>query len=87
MLQRPLSGVLHMSVTVTFRVPRELKERMDRLRGRVNWSEEVRRFLEQRVRELEQVMVIEEVERLIRQLPEVPRGTVTEYVREDRDSH
>ena len=77
---------MHVSVTVTFRVPRELKERMDRLRGRVNWSDEVRRFLEQRVRELEQAIVIEKVERLIRQLPEVPRGTVTGYVREDRDS-
>lgn len=75
-----------MSVTVTFRVPRELKERMDRLRGRVNWSEEVRRFLERRVRELEQVRAIEELESLIKRLPQVPRGTAVGYVREDRDS-
>ncbi len=76
-----------MSVTVTFRVPKELKERMDKLRGYVNWSEEVRLFLEKRVRELEQARAIEELEKLIRNLPEVPRGAVTGYVREDRDSH
>ena len=75
-----------MSVTVSFRVPRELKERMDRLRDRVNWSEEVRRFLERRVRELEQALAIEELENLIKRLPQVPRGTVAGYVREDRDS-
>ena len=61
-----------MSVTVTFRVPKELKERMDKLRGYVNWSEEVRLFLEKRVRELEQARAIEELEKLIRNLPEVP---------------
>ena len=74
------------SVTVTFRIPRELKERMDRLRGRVNWSEEVRRFLEERVRELEQEAAIEELEELIRRLPPLPRGTAAALVREDRDS-
>ena len=75
------------SVTVTFRVPRELKERMDRLRGRVNWSEEVRRFLEKRVRELEQEAALEELEQLIRRLPQAPRGTAAAMVREDRDSN
>jgi predicted DNA-binding protein len=76
-----------LSVTVSFRIPRELKEKMDRLRGYVNWSEEVRRFLERRVRELEQAIAIEELERVIRELPETPRGTAARYVREDRDSH
>ncbi len=76
-----------MSVTVSFRIPRKLKEKMDRFRGYVNWSEEVRRFLEQRVRELEQTMAIEELEKIIRELPETPRGTAAKYVREDRDSH
>ncbi len=74
------------SVTVSFRIPRELKKRMDALRDVVNWSEEVRKFLEQRVREVEQMMAIEELEKLIEKLPEVPRGTTAKYVREDRDS-
>ncbi len=76
-----------MSVTVSFRIPKELKKRMDALRCSVNWSEEVRRFLEQRVRELEQLRAIDELEELIKTLPEVHRGTASKYVREDRDSH
>ena len=76
-----------MSITVSFRIPKELKKRMDALRDRVNWSEEVRRFIEQRVRELEQEIAIKELEELIAKLPQVPRGTVTRYVREDRDSY
>ncbi len=76
-----------MSVTVSFRIPKKLKEKMDALRGIVNWSEEVRRFIEERVREYEQAKAIEELESIIRRLPEVPRGTVTGYVREDRDSY
>ncbi len=75
-----------MSVTVSFRIPRELKERMDRLRGRVNWSEEVRRFLEKRIREYEQLEAINELEELIRSLPRSPRSVAVGYVREDRDS-
>lgn len=75
-----------MSVTVSFRIPRELKKRMEALRSYVNWSEEVRRFLEQRVRELEQLKAIQELEELIEKLPSLPRGVAARYVREDRDS-
>ncbi len=76
-----------MSVTVSFRIPRELKKRMDELRNFVNWSEEVRRFLEQRIRELEQLKAIEELENVIKNIPRMPSGSVTKYVREDRDSN
>jgi hypothetical protein len=60
---------------------------MDRLRGKVNWSEEVRRFLEERVREYEQLEAIRELEEALKTLPQAPRGTALRYVREDRDSH
>ncbi len=75
-----------MSVVISVRIPRKLKEEMDRLSTEVNWSEEIRRFLEARVEELKRVKVLREVRRVIEKLPEVPRGTVTRYVREDRDS-
>lgn len=74
-----------MSTTISFRIPKELKKRMDALRDRVNWSEEIRRFIEQRVRELEQEIAIEELEELITKLPQAPRGTAARYVRGDRN--
>ena len=70
---------------VSVRVPKELKERMDAFRGAVNWSEEIRAFIERRVAELEQEKAIEELERLIEKLPPAPKGVALKYVREDRD--
>ena len=76
-----------MSVTVSFRIPRELKRKMDEYRKFVNWSEEVRRFIERRVREYDQLRAIEELEKIIERIPQTPRGTSAGYVREDRDSN
>ncbi|ABL78734.1 type II toxin-antitoxin system VapB family antitoxin [Thermofilum pendens] len=56
-------------VTVSFRIPGELKRRMDELGGRVDWGEEVRRFLERRVEELEQAKAVEDLEKVIASLP------------------
>jgi len=75
-----------LSVTVSFRVPRDLKRKMDELRGILNWSEELRRFVESRIREFEQVKAIEEFERVVESIPVSPKGTAVRYVREDRDS-
>lgn len=46
---------------------------MEALRGYVNWSEEIRRFVEQRVRELEQLKALQELEEFIESLPLFPR--------------
>ena len=50
-----------MNVVIHVRVSRELKERLERLG--VNISEEVRRLLEARVRQLELERLAEELER------------------------
>ncbi|MEL9940660.1 MAG: CopG family transcriptional regulator [Ignisphaera sp.] len=76
-----------MSVVICVRIPRKLKKQMDMLRGYADWSEEIRKFIERRVEELHRVRVLEEVRKVVEQLPEVSRGTVTRYVREDRDSN
>ena len=49
-----------MSSTFTVRIPRELKEKMKKLP--VEWSEEVRRFIEEKVKRLELMGAIEEIE-------------------------
>ncbi|RLI08192.1 CopG family transcriptional regulator [Candidatus Bathyarchaeota archaeon] len=78
-----------MSEIISIRIPKELKRKMDVLRKKVKWSEEIRRFLEQRVNELWREKVLEEIDRVIDglNLPELPAGTVARIVREDRDSH
>jgi hypothetical protein len=71
---------------ISVRIPGELKKKMDSLRDVVDCSEEFRRFIEKRVREIEQERVIGELEKLIQKLPLAPKGYAARLVREDRDS-
>ena len=47
------------STTITIRIPRELKEKMKE--NPQEWSEEVRSFIEERVRNLELEKTLEEI--------------------------
>jgi hypothetical protein len=70
------------------KIKRELKEKMEKYKDRVNWAEEVRGFIESRIRELE---AEENYERILSELERarwsVPRGFSARSVREDRDSN
>jgi predicted DNA-binding protein len=70
-----------MSSTYTIRLPEELKERMSK--ADANWGEEIRSFIEERVRCLELVEVIEE----IGERAEARRLTAdsTRLIREDKE--
>jgi len=70
-----------MSSTFTIRIPRELKERMKRLP--VEWSKEIRLFIEERVKHLELIRTIEDVE--LRAERRRLRVDSTRLIREDRE--
>jgi len=76
-----------MGSIICVRVPSQLKKKMETLKDRVKWSKEIRKFIEEKVKELWREKVLEEIDEVIERLPEVPKGTVTKYVREDRDSN
>ena len=69
---------------ITVRIPRELKEAMERLD--VNWSEEIRRFIARRVDEELRRRRLEEAIAILRGTKGVERGFAEKAVREDRDS-
>ena len=69
------------SVVLTIRIPRELKERMRRIDA--NWSEEIRRFIEERVRMYELLKLAEEVRGRARERRVEADSTV--LIREDRE--
>jgi len=73
--------VKNMSSTFTVRIPRELKEKMKRFP--VEWSEEVRRFIEEKVKRLELIGVIEEIE--LRAEKRRLRVDSARLIREDRE--
>ncbi|HEX9913981.1 MAG TPA: VapB-type antitoxin [Candidatus Bathyarchaeia archaeon] len=70
-----------MPSTYTIRLPEKLREKMSK--ADTNWGEEIRAFIEERVRCLELVEVIEEM----RERAERRRLTVdsTSLIREDRE--
>ncbi len=76
-----------MSAVVSFRVPKKLKEDMEKLSKYVDWSAELRAYVEKRVRELKKELLLRKLDELISRLPELEEGEAVRYVREDRDSH
>lgn len=75
-----------MGTVISIRVPEELKREMDRLRGEVNWSKEIKEFIKRRIEEYRKKKVFDELVEYIKTLPEAPKGVARELVRESRDS-
>ncbi|WP_338248426.1 CopG family transcriptional regulator [Pyrodictium abyssi] len=75
-----------MSEVLSIRVPRELKKRLEALKDTVDWRSEIVRFLEERVEYYERLKAIREIEEMMKNHPELPRGFAARSVREDRDS-
>jgi hypothetical protein len=76
-----------MSTVYSFRIPRRLKEEMDKLRDVVDWRKEIVAFIEERVRMYKRQKALREVVEILKGLPETPKGTAVRLVREDRDSY
>lgn len=77
-----ISGEGPVSAKITVRVPLELKRRMEKYRN-INWSEVVRRAIEEKLRELE-------LERALKTMDEIaskarPSRPLAEVIREFRD--
>jgi hypothetical protein len=60
---------------------------MRKYRDKINWSEQIRRFIENKIPEAERENTLSKLEVLIKQLPTVPRGTAARYVRKERDGN
>ena len=70
---------------VSFRIPHELKRKMKGVG--INWSEEIRKFIEAKVRKYRKKKALEEIEMMLANLSKIEEGTARKYVREDRDSN
>jgi len=72
-----------MSVVFSVRIPKKLKKLMDECKG-VDWAEEVRAFINRRVRELLMKDYLRVAREARKQLNKVPIS-VDELIREDRE--
>ncbi|MBM4128759.1 MAG: hypothetical protein FJ243_01425 [Nitrospira sp.] len=68
---------------VAVRVPEEIKKKMKEVPE--NWSEYLRRAIEERIMQDERKRILEELKEIFTQIPKSPRGTAAKSVREDRD--
>jgi hypothetical protein len=53
----------------------------------VNWSMLIRRFIEETVSRLEAEELLSKIKRDIEDVPELPEGSVSNWIRFDRCSH
>ena len=70
-----------MSATFTIRIPQELKKKMEK--NPAGWSQEIRDFLEERVKQMELMKTLEEIEPIAEKRK--TRIDSTTLIREDRE--
>jgi len=70
---------------ISFRLPKEVKESMKEID--INWSEEMRKFIERTIRNYKKEQSIKKIDSMLRTLPRTKKGTASKYVREDRDGN
>jgi len=74
-----------MSTVICVRIPKKLKERMQKFRN-VNWSELIRRFIENTVIQLEAEELLRKIEEDLKDIPELPVGTISRWIRIERET-
>jgi len=74
-----------MSDAVSFRVPREVKEKMKRYSKQVKWSEELRNYVIERIRSIEAEDNLKRVIEMIESTKGVPEGFSVRSIMKDRD--
>jgi hypothetical protein len=73
---------------VSVKVKKEIKEKMLKYKEKVNWAEEIRKFIEMKIREIEAEENIKRVCEILSKIEfHAPKGSSVEMIREGRDSH
>jgi hypothetical protein len=71
---------------VSVKVPQKVKEAMQSLKDSVQWSEEIRGFILDKIEEERRKENVRNAEKILKGVRRFPRGTAARLVREDRDS-
>ena len=76
-----------MSDVVSFKVEREVKRKMEAYKDKVNWGEELKRFVEDKIKEVEAEDNMARILEALRRAPwSSEKGVAVSYLRGDRDS-
>jgi hypothetical protein len=72
---------------VSVKVPRQVKEEMDKTKDSVMWADEIRRFIIGKLEEESRRKSVENAEKVLTGIRVLPGKTAAQLVREDRDGH
>ncbi len=72
------------TTVIAVRIPRKLKEELDKLG--INYTDEIRKFLSNRVKREKMKRLLHEIRELRKKGPKLRENLSAEYVREDRMS-
>ena len=75
-----------MSNIVCIRVSQDLREKMKKFHS-INWSDLIRKFIEETVSRLEAEELLKKIENDLRDVPTLSSDTVSRWIKADRDSH
>ncbi|MEM0054337.1 MAG: CopG family transcriptional regulator [Nitrososphaeria archaeon] len=75
-----------MSKIIAVKVSDELKKKVDKFKDKINWPEEIRLFIERKIREIEAQEKMKNIIEDIEKTGGVPKGFSVLSVREDRES-
>lgn len=76
-----------MCPTISLRISDKTKENFDLFKGKIDWNNELREFIEKKIDEERKKDLLDQLESIISELPVAPQGAAVKLVREDRDSH
>ncbi len=76
-----------MSVVVSVKVPRKVKEEMDKMKSSVNWPEEIRNYILDKLEREKRIENTSKVEEMLQGIRRLPKGSTARLIREDRDRH
>jgi len=71
---------------VSVKVPRKVKEAMQSMKDNVQWSEEMRGFILEKIGEERRKENVRNAEKILKGVRRFPKGTAAGLVREDCDS-
>ena len=64
-----------------------MKEDMEKRKKKINWAEEIRKFISGKLEEERRRENIRKADKILINTRRLPKGTMAKLVREDRESH
>jgi hypothetical protein len=71
---------------VSVKIDDDTKEKMAEYKDTVDWPEEIRRFIATSIDQIRRKENMDKVDGLLRGMDDLPKGSSSKLVREDRDS-